>query len=1144
MSEGFVEIGGEGFYVIPEVDRLGAFLMSIVSGSDHWMFVSSRGGLTAGRRTPASALFAYETEDRLHRANGLTGPITIIRSVEAGRNSLWEPFRDSVPNRGKRNLFKSVVGDKIIFEETHDELGLVFRYRWSHSDRFGFIRTSTIVNASDRSATLDVLDGLLDILPPGLDPPLYQEKSILTHAYMRSEIIDPVTRLGVYTLEALVSDRPEPAEALLASVAWSAGFEEALVGTNRDMVEAFRSGRPVLPARLLTGQPGAYLLSGSLELDAGQETSWTIAADVENDQRQVVALRRFLGSSSDPAVPVAESVRAGTDALVALMARSDALQRTGDRTASAHHFTNVTFNSMRGGIFTEIRKRDLIDYLDTHNREVAELHSPFLAALPEVVDRTGLLREVEAINDSQLMRLVLAYLPLGFSRRHGDPSRPWNDFAIRVRDDEGRMAICYQGNWRDIFQNWEALALSFPEYLTSMVAVFVNASTPDGFNPYRLTQDGIDWEVPDPDDPWSNIGYWGDHQIVYLLRLVEATNRFLPGALARMLDKAWFSYADVPYRIAPYEQMVSDPRNTIHYDLDAAKRTEERVATVGADGRLLRGQDGTVHLASLLEKLLVPALSKLSNYVPTGGIWMNTQRPEWNDGNNALVGYGLSMVTLYHLRRYLDTLAKLTRECESSEVLMSTEVAEWLAAVTAVFRGNADAAASSDDSHRRQVVDQLGAAFATYRSRVYDAGFSGSIPVRLEAIADLCSAAMPQIDKTIVSNRRSDGLYHSYNLVRFHEQSASVEHMYEMLEGQVAVLGAGLLTPEEQADVLEALFSSAMYRSDQRSFTLYPARHLPSFLDKNVVAPEDVIDNPLLASLIEAGDSSVVVVDDDGRYRFNSEFTMAGDLEAALTSLCDDSKWKVLVAENRAAVLEAYETVFRHHSFTGRSGTMYSYEGIGSIFWHMVGKLLVAVQNAVVEAKMAGASSEVVARLSDAYWRVRSGLGFNKTAIEYGAFPTDPYSHTPAHAGAKQPGMTGEAKEELLTRLLEGGIRVENGEIVFDPVLLRTSEFVETREQWPVIDLAGERQVIELPGGSLGITLCQVPVLVVLTSEEPAVEILYADTTRKKIGGLRLGLETSRSVFSRTGKVAQITAYVPRSVVRKGPTAAAGPRRD
>ena len=55
---------------------------------------------------------------------------------------------------------------------------------------------------------------------------------------------------------------------------------------------------------------------------------------------------------------------------------------------------------------------------------------------------------------------------------------------------------------------------------------------------------------------------------------------------------------------------------------------------------------------NLAEKLLVPLLAKLGNFVPGGGIWMNTQRPEWNDANNALVGYGVSMVTLYYARRY------------------------------------------------------------------------------------------------------------------------------------------------------------------------------------------------------------------------------------------------------------------------------------------------------------------------------------------------------------------------------------------------------------------------------------------------------------------------------------------------------------
>ena len=173
-DEGFVEIGGEGFYLIPDVDRLGEFLMSIVSDSDHWLFVSSRGGLTAGRRDANAALFPYETADRLHRVSGLTGPVTAFREANSG--ALWEPFRHESPQRGERNLYKSVVGDQIIFEETNDELGLVFRYRWSTSERFGFVRTSSLVNRTEEAVAVDAVDGLLNVIPAGLSPQLYRAK--------------------------------------------------------------------------------------------------------------------------------------------------------------------------------------------------------------------------------------------------------------------------------------------------------------------------------------------------------------------------------------------------------------------------------------------------------------------------------------------------------------------------------------------------------------------------------------------------------------------------------------------------------------------------------------------------------------------------------------------------------------------------------------------------------------------------------------------------------------------------------------------------------------------------------------------------------------------------------------------------------
>ena len=62
--------------------------------------------------------------------------------------------------------------------------------------------------------------------------------------------------------------------------------------------------------------------------------------------------------------------------------------------------------------------------------------------------------------------------------------------------------------------------------------------------------------------------------------------------------------------------------------------------------------------------------------------------------------------------------------------------------------------------------------------------------------------------------------------------------------------------------------------------------------------------------------------------------------------------------------------------------------------------------------------------------------------MTYGAIPTDCYSHTPSHSGAKQPGMTGQVKEEIITRFGELGLRVQGGVISLEPGLLEIDQLV------------------------------------------------------------------------------------------------------
>ena len=215
-----------------------------------------------------------------------------------------------------------------------------------------------------------------------------------------------------------------------------------------------------------------------------------------------------------------------------------------------------------------------------------------------------------------------------------------------------------------------------------------------------------------------------------------------------------------------------------------------------------------------------------------------------------------------------------------------------------------------------------------------------------------------------------------------------------MLEGQVAAISSGLLEVDEVVALVETMYESDLYRADVDSFVLYPARRRPPFLERNQVPVEAVESNPLLRALLAGGNDDIIVA-----RRRRERTTSTPISRTPLTSRQRSTRsprptFGPLVADHRGEVLDLFERVFNHHEFTGRSSTMYAYEGIGSVYWHMVAKLLVAVQESILEAPP-DTASESLDDLIRLYDRVRSGLGFNKTAAEYGAFPTDPYSHTP-----------------------------------------------------------------------------------------------------------------------------------------------------
>ncbi len=1134
VEGGYTHIEGEVFYKITNYDAMPAFFMTLVSHSDHWLFISSTGGMTAGRKNEESALFAYGTDDKVADTAGKTGSKSLFLVEKKGCAHLWEPFSERYHGvyQISRNLYKNVEGNRLIFEEINSDLMLKFQYSWQFSEAYGFVKKSTLYNLANEDVSIDVLDGIRNIQPYGAGAIMLQQRSNLVNAYKKNEL-DKDSGLGLFVLSSMIVDKAEPSEALMATSVWSIGVAVNNVLLSSRQVDCFREGKVLSNETNVKAAPGAYMINASIKLPKETSKSWFLVADVNQDHATVIKLREHLKSKPDELLKLLEEdIENTTRALKTLMSKADGLQVTADGLVNGRHFSNVLFNIMRGGIFEEayqIEICDFIEYVTGCNNQVYLRNQKFLCALGMHIEHDRLLEEINSTNDIDLIRIGFEYLPLMFSRRHGDPSRPWNKFSIEIKKEDGSRNRSYQGNWRDIFQNWEALALSYPGYLQSMITRFVNASTIDGYNPYRITREGIDWEVIEPDDPWSYIGYWGDHQIIYLLKLLELLSNHNSSALDKLLSTRHFVYANVPYRVKGYADIVNNPHDTIDFDHDLENRVKAEVLKMGADGKLVQQANGQLYRANLIEKLLLTLLVKLSNFIPEGGIWLNTQRPEWNDANNALVGNGVSMVTLFYLRRYVSFCQKLLSNTGNESYHLNLPVVELFRALSGSFSKHKDLLKTGfSDSIRKQFMDELGTSGEAYRAKVYNEVSDTMSDLSKDDVLDFLQDITLYIDHSIRANKRADGLYHAYNLIEFKDDKAQLSHLYEMLEGQVAVLSSGFLNLVESLAVLDALKKSDMYREDQYSYMLYPNKELSRFFDKNALSNEFMKSSKLAEQLLKSGDSSVIVRDDFGGCHFNGKFNNAESLKNALNQL-STTKYGSLIDDEYDLFLGEFERQFDHKKFTGRSGTFFGYEGLGSIYWHMVSKLLLSVQECIYNGHDEYEGTEVMGRMVEHYYEIRAGIGINKSPELYGAFPTDPYSHTPYGKGAQQPGMTGQVKEDIINRWAELGVRVIDGCIHFNPIMLNENEWLTEARTFEYYAVNEEWEEIPVSADQLAFTYCQVPIIYTRNNEPQGshkIELRFEDDSKFKLESTLLPKEYSRELFNRSGMIRRVEVSI------------------
>lgn len=1100
----FVFLDGEEFYKIENFDLMDDFFMTITSSSDVWNFLWAQGGISAGRKNCDYAIFPYYTSDKIQDTKGTTGSLTIIKIKSEGKRGIvWQPFENlfgtgtSRHNEAmgiSRNIYKSLNGSKIWFEEVNLLAGLSFRYGWTSSAKFGLVKLCRIENLTDKKLTLKILDGCRNIMPSSCTASLQNEKSVLLDAYKKAEV-EPVSNTALFTLSSIVTDKAEPSESLKTNVSWFTTKDPLILSENAiDLFLSAKTDLLLAQKKELNGKRGQCFIVHESELLGKSAECWEQVFDTDYDAAKFAWLGAQIEDRENAWKVLAEDIKKTDEALTSKIAEADGIESSGNKIADLHHRTNVMFNIMRGGIFADdgkIRLNDFVDFTKIRNKKAgAEIESLVKGAKLESkakISRSQLQELIFKSENPEFKRLFLEYLPITFSRRHGDPSRPWNRFNIDLVTKDGSDKINYEGNWRDIFQNWEALLWSYPEYAANICSVFVNTMTVEGYNPYRITRQGLDWEVPEEGNPWAQFGYWLDHQVIYLQKILEFLWKFDKKQLLSLLNEKIFSTANIPYRIKNYQEILQNPRNSIIFDYEIDKKIREEEKSFGSDARCIHSGEN-LQLTTLSTKLAQLILAKVLNHIPQAGIWMNTQRPEWNDANNALAGWGTSVVTMCYLERMLNFLIKIF-DSENGTFIINKTVSQTLQKAAEIYKNfNEKGEKQQDEKARKAFLDATEILFENERKHLYEKGFDDEYEsVSAKKILQILKTFEKSIKASIEANQREDGLFHSYNSVVITGDSVKILPLKLMLEGQVAILSCNVLSKNEKLKLTEKLRNSDMFEENQHSYMLYPNSILPNFTEKNCLKDEDLLG---LEDFAKKTDDAFLIKDINGIWHFNSDFRNADCIKEKISSLSDEEKPS---EKEEELLLSLYEKTFHHLSFTGRSGTFYAYEGLGCIYWHMVSKLLLAAQENIVNGK-----DPLIAFYKD----VKKGLGSSKSPMEYGAFPYDPYSHTPFRQGAKQPGMTGQVKEEIIARYMELGLDIDDGKACFNPIYLEKKDFNDN--------------------GKISFTWCGTKVIYDLKQEE-AMKVCLKKGEKLIFESNCLPEKESRLLFERSGEIEEIS---------------------
>ncbi|MFH1245564.1 MAG: hypothetical protein V1662_03685 [Candidatus Omnitrophota bacterium] len=740
-----------------------------VYGIPLWAFYVNRGqGIASlGVRDKDGAILEFFPANQAYNLTPLKGFRTFIK-MTLDRPIVYEPFRDAGCPFSRNAARRMVINPyQLRIEEVNPELGLSIEAAYitvPEEPYAALARRLTITNISRNEISLELIDGLPQIIPYGDNAWCQKHMSRTIEAWMRVTNLEK--QIPFYALKVKPQDKPELEYFDRGNFYLAYQIEDTSVDQLNVIIDPDNIfGRDAdLNFPLAFAQTREFV-SGEKQRAEGRIPSAFAYARVSLKPREKKEVVSIIGN-----VDTAESINKFSAAIL----KADFFTRKLTRNQEIiTQLTNTVLTKSSNSAFDFYTRQTFLDNF---------LRGGFPYSIPTPGGP------------------FVFYL---YGRKHGDLERDYNAFNLEP-------AYFSQGNgaYRDINQNRRNDVFFNPDVREENIRTFLNALQPDGYNPLLvngvllfvkkgpgletllrrhiigsaqgrkvkqflgrgftpggliafmerekiIVKKGIDVFLKDllgitekEDALVHGEGYWIDHW-TYNLDLIESCLAVYPERKNTLLfGKNDFTFFDSDHRVTAraekYVRTAGKVRQFGSVMKDAAKKALIESRPVQPYKVRTKGGRGEIYRTTLFVKLLSLAMNKLASLDPFGaGIEMEADKPGWCDSLNNLPGvFGSSISETAELKRLIIFLKEALSTGEIEGIKLPVELANFLQGMFLGLKTNVSSAAKNRDF---VFWDKISALKEKYRQAVWT-GFQGeekTLPAeKLDAVLNLAEVKL------------------------------------------------------------------------------------------------------------------------------------------------------------------------------------------------------------------------------------------------------------------------------------------------------------------------------------------------------------------------------------------------------------------